>query len=60
MKCVGGVELWIGSLLAEMQSTMQSILASIANSLSNPDFNFIIDFQEFCGQVCRMMWKPMH
>ena len=50
MQCVGGVELWIGKLLEEMQSTVGTILASISLALTDPEFNFIIDFQEYCGQ----------
>lgn len=51
VKCVGGVELWLGYLLKEMTSTVQSILGQICSELFNADFNFIRDFQEYCGQV---------
>lgn len=49
--CVGGVELWLGQLLSGMQLTIQQVLASISTALSDPEFNFIVDFQEYCGQV---------
>lgn len=49
--CAGGVEIWLGKLLDEMQSTVQSFLAGIATQMLEPDFNFIVDFQEYCGQV---------
>lgn len=51
MSCSGGVELWLGKLLAEMQGTVQSILGVMAMSLTSHDSNFIDDFKEFCGQV---------
>lgn len=51
MHCTGGVEFWLGRLLSEMQSTIEQILATIATALSDPEFNFIDDFQEFCGQA---------
>lgn len=34
-----------------MKSTMQEVLAKIAVELFDPEFNFIKDFQEYCGQV---------
>uniref|UniRef100_A0AAG5D7L6 AAA+ ATPase domain-containing protein n=1 Tax=Anopheles atroparvus TaxID=41427 RepID=A0AAG5D7L6_ANOAO len=49
--CVGGVEVWLGRLLGEMQDTMRSILAEMAQCLRNPEFNFIVGFQSFCGQA---------
>lgn len=51
VSCVGGVEVWIGKLLEEMQTTVGDILGSISLQLNEPDFNFIVDFQEYCGQV---------
>lgn len=30
---------------------MQEILAKIASELFDPEFDFIKDFQEYCGQV---------
>lgn len=50
VKCSGGVEVWIGKLLDEMQSTVSTILSSFAVAMSEPEFNFIVDFQEYCGQ----------
>lgn len=50
VKCSGGVEAWIGKLLDEMQATVSTILSSFAVAMSEPDFNFIVDFQEYCGQ----------
>lgn len=49
--CALGVEMWLGKLLTEMQSTLQTILAGIAVQMLEPEFNFIVDFQEYCGQV---------
>ncbi|XP_052872308.1 dynein axonemal heavy chain 8 [Anopheles cruzii] len=49
--CVGGVELWLGSLLVEMQDTIRSILVQMSQCLANPEFHFIVGFQEFCGQA---------
>lgn len=54
VKCSGGVEIWMGSLLKGMQQTVSSVLAQICGELSNPDFDFIRDFQEYCGQVCHI------
>lgn len=51
VNCLGGVEVWIGNLLVEMQSTVQMILAQMAMAQLEPEFNFIVDFQEYCGQV---------
>lgn len=51
VNCTDGVEIWLGRLLEEMRNTMQEILAKIASELSDPEFNFIRDFQEYCGQV---------
>lgn len=45
--------MWIGKLLEEMQYTVQSFLAGIAVQMMEPEFNFLIDFQEYCGQVSR-------
>lgn len=33
-----------------MQSTVQMILSGIAFAQVEPDYNFIVDFQEYCGQ----------
>ncbi|KFB36573.1 AGAP007675-PA-like protein [Anopheles sinensis] len=49
--CTGGVEAWLGSLLTEMQDTIRSILAQMAQCLRSPEFNFIVGFQDFCGQA---------
>lgn len=51
VKCTGGVEIWLGTLLKGMQQTIQSVLAQICGELSSSEFNFIRDFQEYCGQV---------
>ena len=49
--CTGGVENWLGKLLHEMQETVKSILALMSTSLLDPEFNFVVEFQTFCGQV---------
>ncbi|XP_035785030.1 dynein heavy chain 8, axonemal-like [Anopheles albimanus] len=51
VSCTGGVELWLGTLLGEMQDTMRTILATMAQLLTTPEFNFITGFQAFCGQA---------
>ncbi|XP_058453053.1 dynein axonemal heavy chain 8 [Malaya genurostris] len=49
--CTGGVEIWLGRLLTEMQDTIRDILAAMAQCLASADFNFITGFQGFCGQA---------
>lgn len=51
VNCTDGVEIWLGRLLEEMKSSMQEVLAKIAAELSDPEFDFIKDFQDYCGQV---------
>lgn len=53
VNCTDGVEIWLGRLLEEMKSTMQEVLAKIASELFDPEFNFIKDFQDYCGQVSK-------
>lgn len=48
--CHGGVEIWLGKLLHEMQDTVKGILAYMAQCLTESDFDFITGFQTFCGQ----------
>lgn len=60
VKCVGGVEIWMGTLLKSMQDTMKGIIAQIAISLYDAEFEFVRDFPNFCGQVgllgCQILW----
>jgi dynein heavy chain, axonemal len=49
--CIGGVENWLGRLLAGMQESIKSVLALMAQKLSDPEFDFLNDFQTFCGQA---------
>ncbi|XP_055386175.1 dynein axonemal heavy chain 8 [Condylostylus longicornis] len=49
--CTGNVEIWIGKLLKEMQNTMKSLLAGVALQLNIADFNFVQEFQGWCGQA---------
>ena len=60
VKCIGGVEIWMGTLLKSMQDTMKGIIAQIANSLWDSEFDFIRDFPNYCGQVallgCQILW----
>lgn len=51
VSCTDGVEIWLGRLLEEMINTIQCILAKIASELLDPEFDFVKDFQEYCGQV---------
>lgn len=59
VNCVGGVEMWLGKLLEEMQYTVQSFLAGIATQMMEPEFNFIVDFQEYCGQVSKDQYNSI-
>ena len=51
VKCIGGVEIWMGKLLKMMQESIKGIMAQIANSLWDSDFDFVRDFPTFCGQA---------
>ncbi|XP_055849438.1 dynein axonemal heavy chain 8 [Episyrphus balteatus] len=51
VQCSGGVELWLGKLLKEMQDSMRTVLAGMALSLRDPEFNFAEEFPSFCGQA---------
>lgn len=52
--CLGGVEIWLNSLLEVMQLTMQTILGRVADSLSSSDYDFISDFHYMPGQVSEL------
>jgi dynein heavy chain len=60
VECKKGVEYWLGSLLAAMQDTINGILANMAQSLKDPEFEFITEFPNFCGQAAlvgvQLLW----
>lgn len=51
VQCVGGVELWLNSLLEMVRETVKTVIASHAQLLADPDYDFIQGFLPFCAQV---------
>jgi dynein heavy chain, axonemal len=49
--CNGGVENWLGRLLASMQESIKGVLALMAQQLADPEFDFLVEFPTFCGQA---------
>ncbi|XP_044272703.1 dynein axonemal heavy chain 8 [Tribolium madens] len=51
VQCVGGVEIWLNSLLEMVRETVKSVIASQAQLLNDPDYDFIQGFIPFCAQA---------
>ncbi|XP_034837309.1 dynein axonemal heavy chain 8 [Maniola hyperantus] len=52
VNCIGGVEIWLNTLLDTMKDTVKNIIASIAQAMtSDPEFEFLVSFWNFPGQA---------
>ena len=51
--CTGGVEIWLNTLLNTVRDTVKNVIAAMAQALQEPDYDFIKNFVNFCGQVRR-------
>lgn len=49
--CVGGVELWLNSLLSMVRDTVKNVIANQCQCLKDSDYDFIKGFTAYCGQV---------
>ncbi|PZC81902.1 hypothetical protein B5X24_HaOG211688 [Helicoverpa armigera] len=50
--CVGGVEIWLNTLLDTMKNTVKNIIANIAQTMiGDPEFEFLVGFWNFPGQA---------
>ncbi|KAJ8735705.1 hypothetical protein PYW07_007325 [Mythimna separata] len=50
--CIGGVEIWLNTLLDTMKSTVRNIIANIAQTMaSDTEFEFLVGFWNFPGQA---------
>lgn len=49
--CTGGVEFWLNNLLATVRDTVKGVIAAQAQCFVDPDYDFIVGFVAFCGQV---------
>ncbi|KOB76400.1 Uncharacterized protein OBRU01_03864 [Operophtera brumata] len=52
VSCMGGVELWLNSLLDSMKDAVRNIIALISQAMaSDPEFEFLVAFWHFPGQI---------
>ncbi|KPJ08753.1 Dynein heavy chain 8, axonemal [Papilio machaon] len=50
--CLGGVEIWLNTLLDTMKDTVRNIIANISQTMSgDPEFEFLVGFWNFPGQA---------
>ncbi|CAH0592601.1 unnamed protein product [Chrysodeixis includens] len=50
--CLGGVEIWLNTLLDTMKDTVKNVIANIAQTLTgDPEFEFLQGFWSFPGQA---------
>ncbi|XP_047042441.1 dynein axonemal heavy chain 8-like [Helicoverpa zea] len=50
--CLGGVEIWLNTLLDTMKDTVKNVIANIAQTMSgDPEFEFLVGFWNFPGQA---------
>ncbi|KAJ8736206.1 hypothetical protein PYW08_006862 [Mythimna loreyi] len=50
--CLGGVEIWLNTLLDTMKDTIKNVIANIAQTMSgDPEFEFLVGFWNFPGQA---------
>ncbi|CAG9855812.1 unnamed protein product [Phyllotreta striolata] len=54
VQCTGGVEKWLGSLLAMVKETVKTVIAIQCQCFKDPDYDFIGGFMQFCGQASLM------
>lgn len=48
---IGGVEIWLGELLREAQSSLGSVIANAYAFLSDPEFSLLALIENFPAQV---------
>lgn len=51
VSCTGGVEFWLNTLLDTVKDTVKNVIAVQAQALVDPEYDFITNFQAYCGQV---------
>ncbi|CAH0727356.1 unnamed protein product, partial [Brenthis ino] len=52
VNCIGGVEIWLNSLLDTMKDTVRNIIANISQTMAgDPEFEFLVGFWNFPGQA---------
>ncbi|XP_045484350.1 dynein axonemal heavy chain 8 [Pieris rapae] len=52
VSCIGGVEIWLNTLLDTMKDTVRNIIANIAQAMAgDPEFEFLSGFWHFPGQA---------
>lgn len=51
VQCAGGVEFWLNSLLQMVKDTVKNVIASQAQCFVDPNYDFVANFINFCGQV---------
>ncbi|XP_047526251.1 dynein axonemal heavy chain 8 [Pieris napi] len=52
VSCIGGVEIWLNTLLDTMKDTVRNIIANIAQAMAgDPEFEFLSGFWNFPGQA---------
>lgn len=51
VQAAGGVEFWLNNLLNQVRETVRNMIAQMAQALKDPEYNFIVGFQTFPGQV---------
>ncbi|CAK1540075.1 unnamed protein product [Leptosia nina] len=50
--CIGGVEIWLNTLLDTMKDTVRNFIANIAQTMAgDPEFEFLSGFWHFPGQA---------
>ncbi|KAJ0182474.1 hypothetical protein K1T71_001843 [Dendrolimus kikuchii] len=50
--CIGGVEIWLNTLLDTMKDTVRGVIANISQTMSgDPEFEFLVGFWNFPGQA---------
>ncbi|XP_060805314.1 dynein axonemal heavy chain 8 [Amyelois transitella] len=50
--CIGGVEIWLNTLLDTMKDTVRNMIANISQTMAgDPEFEFLVGFWNFPGQA---------
>ncbi|XP_050681188.1 dynein axonemal heavy chain 8 isoform X2 [Leptidea sinapis] len=50
--CIGGVEIWLNTLLDTMKDTVRNFIAFISQTMAgDPEFEFLVSFWNFSGQA---------
>lgn len=55
VQATGGVEIWLNNLLSSVRETVKNMIAQMAQALKDPEYNFIVGFQTFSGQVIEFL-----